>query len=297
VPSPNANAYTTLLRDTRTIVMLFNVSIVPVTCAIARLFAASQDTTESGAMLGIEFNAAKATANIVEETEDFRYFEEALRGVLFGDMTLLARCAGRPPLPAGRVYQMYCDAMTAYVVGHEVGHVMLGHLSGSTGQAQPVSAVGQLFSDQQMQELHADAFAYLLNVFVQESAAVSGGFVRSTELFQTAALQAFAGQDLLLRTYWMLEGVVVNLCGLDAKKSRIEGAYPPYGDRLKALRQCADGVIPDHAERLAAIADAHRTLLEQAGRFLVVATQQREPDRQISPLLRTSFGVADAGTR
>ena len=92
----------------------------------------------------------------------------------------------------------------------------------------------------------------------------------------------------------MLEGVCLNLLGVDATTSRIAG-YPPYGDRLAILKQCASDLVPDKVDVLEHSAAMHAELLQQAGRWMVAYAREIEPDRPVSPFLTKAFGVSSAG--
>ena len=110
------------------------------------------------------------------------------------------------------------------------------------------------------------------------------------ELFKSCALSAFGAQDLLLRTYWMVEGICHNYCGVQTKKSRMV-RHPPYSDRLDLLKRTAIDVVPDLASNIERICGGHQDLVQIAGDAFLVYAEQEGFGKDVAPYLRAALGL------
>jgi hypothetical protein len=284
IPAAEPNAYVKRLPQSNRILILFNLSIIPMICAISRLAAESAEITVAGAFSGIEYNRSRSIEKVLELGPAFQPLVTALRGVIYGDVTKLVDMAGRPPPPANRVFRALCDAMIAYVIAHEFGHVMLGHLSDE--QQTNVQRIPFLIG----QEHEADAFAFLMNILGQKQSAISGGIPESDELVKSSALTAFGAQDLLLRAFWTIEAICHYFCGTEGNKTRIT-SHPAYGDRLDLLKRTAIDVVPDLKDVIEKTAGAHQDLVQVAADVFIRVAEQEGFGTDVAPYLRAALGV------
>jgi hypothetical protein len=243
-----------------------------------------KESSNIGPLLSVEYNRHKAIEKIAEFGPAFYPLVDALRGIIYGDVALLQNIAGRPAPPADRIYRILCDAMAAYVVAHEFGHVMLGHpLEGQQSFGQDTPAIVR-------QEHEADGFAFLMNILGQKRATMLDGHPESEQLSESSALTAFTAQDLLLRTYWTVEAICHNFCEVQTRKSRIT-SHPAYGDRLDLLKRTAIDVMPGLRQHIDRISSAHQDLVQMAADAFLIYAEQEGFGRDVAPYLRSALGL------
>jgi hypothetical protein len=235
IPTAAPNAKVAKPRDSEKILLLMNVGLVPFLSYLSYFWSQYGDLDEKGIVYRLERPIVEK--NIASDDSAMNALFNVFDALLFGSLVNLPRSFSRPPLPRGRIYQTFFSAMTQFMVGHEIGHIALQHLT--TGSAASISYdgghSGHIYQLSHEQEFEADAMGLIVAQLAHEELARLGGIAdKNLRRFGTL-LEVFYGANLFFKAFDLLERACMQLLGLAADSPRQPLTHPPFTERRQLI--------------------------------------------------------------